>query len=114
MNNVPPAEAPAYWDAGPRNRRLSNGLRADTICRHCCSSSAARSGRCCSPIRHSSHSACAGLARLARRSARHPYRTPHWWPIRAGGSADLRDFDYVLILEAGADKDIRPALSRAA
>ena len=29
MTNVPQEEAPAYWDAGPRSRRLSNTLRAD-------------------------------------------------------------------------------------
>ena len=29
FTNVPRAEAPAYWDAGPRGRELSNTLRAD-------------------------------------------------------------------------------------
>ena len=29
MTNVPQEEAPAYWDAGPLSRRLSNTLRAD-------------------------------------------------------------------------------------
>ena len=29
FTNVPREEAPDYWDAGPRARRLSNGLRAD-------------------------------------------------------------------------------------
>ena len=29
VTNVPQEEAPAYWDAGPRSRRLSNGLRTD-------------------------------------------------------------------------------------
>ena len=29
VTNVPQEEAPAYWDAGPRSRRISNGLRAD-------------------------------------------------------------------------------------
>src|SRR6185503_19864525 len=29
MTNVPQGEAPAYWDAGPLSRRLSNTLLAD-------------------------------------------------------------------------------------
>ena len=29
VTNVPQDEAPAYWDAGPRSRRLSNTLRTD-------------------------------------------------------------------------------------
>jgi len=106
MNNVPPEEAPAYWNAGPRNRLLSNGLRADyhlpallVIERRAFwpllfANPAQQPFRLLQPF-----------ARLAREA--------HDIPTHAdlvadpsAGSADLRDFDYALILEAGADEDI--------
>ena len=76
------------------------------ICPRCCSSSAARSGRCCSPIPHSSRSACGPpMPGWPGRRTTSP-RTP---PSRLTRNADrpaLRDFDFVLMLEAGADPDL--------
>ena len=106
MTNVPQDEAPAYWDAGPRSRRLSNTLRTDF---HMPALLLIERGAfwpllfanpAQQPIRLRS-----AYARLAQEA--------HDLPSHAAlgadpdrGSGALRDFDFVLMLEAGADVDL--------
>jgi hypothetical protein len=106
MTNVPQEEAPGYWDLGPLSRRLSNGLRADyhlpallLIERHAfwpiLFANPAQQ-----PIRLRPE--YARLAREAHDIASHAALAAE----PENGSAALRDFDYVLMLEAGADSDL--------
>jgi len=105
VTNVPQEEAPAYWDAGPRSRRLSNGLRADyhlpalLLIERGAFWPVLFANPAQQPIRLRP-----AYARLAREA--------HDLPSHAGLRADpdtalpaLRDFDFVLMLEAGADPD---------
>jgi hypothetical protein len=106
MTNVPHEEAPAYWDAGPRSRRLSNGLRADF---HLPALLLIERGAfwpilfanpAQQPIRLRP-----AYARLAQEAHDIPsHATLVLDPNR--GSAALRDFDFVLMLDAGADPDL--------
>ena len=91
--------------------RAAGGSRTRCVpsitCPRCCSSSAARSGRCCSPIPHSSRSACGPPTPgwLARRTTSPP--TPPWWLIPERGSrcaARLR-----FRPDAGSRSGCRPA-----
>ena len=106
MTNVPQEEAPAYWDAGPRSRRFSNGLRADF---HLPALLLIERGAfwpilfanpAQQPIRL--RPAYARLAQEAHDIPSHAALVLD--PNR--GSAALRDFDFVLMLEAGADADL--------
>ncbi len=106
FTNVPQEEAPAYWDQGPRGRRLSNGLRADY---HLPALLMIERGAfwpvlfanpAQQPIRLQP-----SYAKLAREA--------HDIPSHARLLADpvsalpaLCDFDFVLMLEAGADPDL--------
>jgi hypothetical protein len=106
MTNVPQEEAPAYWDAEPRSRRLSNTLRTDfhlpallLIERHAfwpiLFANPAQQ-----PIRLRPN-----YARLAKEA----HDIPSHAALVANpnnGTAALRDFDFVLMLEAGADADV--------
>lgn len=106
FTNVPPDEAPAYWNAGPRGRRLSNSLRADyhlpalLLIERSAFWPVLFANPEQQPIRLRP-----AYARLAREA--------HDIPSHAGLVADpdralpaLRDFDFVLMLEAGADADL--------
>jgi hypothetical protein len=105
FTNVPQEEAPAYWDAGPRSRRLSNGLRADyhlpalLLIERGAFWPVLFANPAQQPIRLQP-----SYARLAREA--------HDIPDHARLLADpesalpaLCDFDFVLMLEAGADHD---------
>jgi hypothetical protein len=103
MTNVPQEEAPAYWDAGPRSRRLSNTLRTDF---HMPALLLIERGAFW-PILFANPAqqpielrpAYATLAREAHDIPSHAALVAD--PDR--GSAALKDFDFVLMLEAGAD-----------
>ena len=117
MNNVPPEEAPAYWNAGPRNRLLSNGLRAD----YHLPALLVIERRAFWPLLFANPAQQPfRLRQPFARLAREAHDIPTHADLVAdpsAGSADLRDFDYALILEAGADKEHRrlcPALPDAA
>jgi hypothetical protein len=113
FTNVPPDEAPAYWDAGPRSRRLSNGLRTDY---HLPALLLIERGAfwpelfanpAQQPIRL--RPAYAKLAREAHDMPSH---------ARLADDPDsalpaLCHFDFVLMLEAGADPDLANFIPRA-
>jgi len=112
FTNVPQEEAPAYWDAGPRSRRLSNGLRADY---HLPALLLIERGAFWpvlfanpkqQPIRLR-----AAYAKLAREGHDMP---SHARLVEDPDSAlpALRDFDFVLMLEAGADPDLTNFIPR--
>ena len=106
VTNVPQEESPTYWDAGPRSRRLSNTLRTDfhlpallLIERHAFWPTLF-ANPAQQPIRLQPK--YARLARLAHDIPSHAAlaEDPN------SGTAALRDFDFVLMLEAGADNDL--------
>jgi hypothetical protein len=106
LSNVPQEEAPAYWDAGPRSRRLSNGLRADyhlpalLLIEHQAFWPLLFANPAQQPIR---------LRPAYARLAQEEHDSPSHAELAAdpdSGSAALRDFDFVLMLEAGADTDL--------
>jgi len=106
MTNVPQEEAPAYWNAGPRSRRLSNTLRMEF---HMPALLLIERGAFwpilfANPAQQpiSLRPAYATLAHKAHDIPSHAALVSH--PDR--GSAALRDFDFVLMLEAGADSDL--------
>jgi hypothetical protein len=110
FTNVPPEEAPDYWDAGPRSRRLSNGLRTDyhlpalLLIERGAFWPVLFANPAQQPIRLQP-----AYAKLAQEA--------HDMPSHAGlahsrlaGDPDnvlraLCDFDFVLMLEAGADEN---------
>ena len=106
MTSVPQEEAPAYWDAGPHSRRLSNTLRSDfhlpallLIERHAFWP-ILFANPTQQPIRLRPN-----YAELAREE----HDIPSHAALVANpnnGTAALRDFDFVLMLEAGADADV--------
>ncbi len=110
--NVPQDEAPAYWDAGPRSRRLSNTLRMDyhlpallLIERR-----AFWPGLFANPAQQPIRLR-ADYAVLARAG--------HYMPSHARLVAEpdtalpaLLGFDYVLMLEAGADANLTGFIPR--
>jgi hypothetical protein len=112
FTNVPQEEAPAYWDSGPRSRRLSNGLRADyhlpalLLIERGAFWPVLFANPAQQPIRLQP-----GYATLAREA--------HDMPSHAGLVADpdsalpaLCHFGYVLMLEAGADPDLANFIPR--
>jgi hypothetical protein len=106
FTNVPQEEAPAYWDAGPRSRRLSNGLRADyhlpalLLIERGAYWPVLFANPAQQPIRLQP-----AYAKLAREAHDIP---SHARLVGDPGSAlpALCDFDFVLMLEAGADPDL--------
>jgi hypothetical protein len=105
MTNVPQEEAPGYWDAGPHSRRLSNGLRADyhlpalLLIEHGAFWPVLFANPAQQPIR---------LRPVYARLAQEAHDIPSHAALVADpdhGTAVLRDFDFVLMLEAGADTD---------
>jgi hypothetical protein len=112
FTNVPQEEAPAYWDAGPRSRRLSNGLRADY---HLPALLLIERGAfwpelfanpAQQPIRM--QPAYAKLAHEAHDVPSHARLVTD--PDKALPA--LCDFDFVLMLEAGADPDVANFIPR--
>ena len=106
MVNVPQEEAPDYWDAGPRSRRLSNTLRADY---HLPALLFIERGAfwpvlfanpAQQPIRLRPH--YARLTRIAQVTPPHAKLVTD--PARA--TETLRAFDFVLLQEAGAAGDL--------
>jgi len=106
MTYVPPEEAPTYWDKGPRSRVLSNLLRTEYhlpallfIEREAFAPVLfVNLGQ--QPIR---------LRPAYERLDREARAIPSHAALVANpdiGSAALRDFDFVLLLEAGADPDL--------
>jgi hypothetical protein len=109
FTNVPQEEAPAYWDAGPRSRRLSNGLRADY---HLPALLLIERGAFWPVL-------FANPAQQPIRLRPAYARLAHDIPSHARLKADpdlalpaLLDFDYVLMLEAGADTDLANFIPR--
>jgi len=106
MTNVPPDEAPAYWASGPRNRLLSNGLRAEY---HMPALLFIERGAFW-PLLFANPAQQPILLRPPYdRLAREAHDIPPHAALKTHphiGSADLRDFDYALMLEAGADPDL--------
>ena len=103
VTNVSQEEAPAYWDAGPRSRRISNLLRAD----YHLPALLLIERRAFWPVLFANPaqqpiSLRPRYARLAREAQDIP---PH--DVLVGypdvGTAALGEFDFVLMLEAGAD-----------
>jgi hypothetical protein len=103
VTNVPQEEAPAYWDAGPRSRRLSNTLRADyhlpalLLIERRAFWPILFANPAQQPIR---------LQPFYDRLAHEAHDVPSHGALVTDpdrGSAALRDFDFVLMLEAGAD-----------
>jgi hypothetical protein len=106
MTNVPQQDAPTYWDAGPRSRRLSNTLRTDfqipalLLIERGAFWPILFANPAQQPIEL--RPAYARLAREAHDIPSHAalVTDPH------NGSSALRDFDFVLMLEAGADPNL--------
>jgi hypothetical protein len=103
VTNVPQEEAPAYWDAHSRSRRLSNSLRLDyhlpalLLIERKAFWPILFANPAQQPIRL--RPAYERLARGAHDIPAHATLVAH--PDR--GAAALHDFDFVLMLEAGAD-----------
>jgi hypothetical protein len=106
FTNVPQEEAPVYWDAGPRSRRLSNGLRADyhlpalLLIERGAFWPVLFANPAQQPIRM--QPAYAKLAHEAHGIPSHAQLVVD--PDKALPA--LCDFDFVLMLEAGADPDV--------
>jgi hypothetical protein len=112
VTNVPPEEAPDYWDAGPRSRRLSNMLRTDyhlpalLLVEHRAFWPVLFANPVQQPIQLKP-----AYAKLAREADNIPsHRALQINPDN--GSAALRDFDFVLMLEAGADQNLTTFVPR--
>ena len=112
VTNVPQDEAPAYWDAGPRSRRLSNTLRTDyhlpalLLIEHGAYWPVLFANQGQQPIRLRP-----AYAKLAREAHDIP---PHGLLLADldSVSARLRGFDFVLMLEAGADTNLTGFIPR--
>jgi hypothetical protein len=106
MTNVPQEEAPAYWDAGPLSRRLSNTLRADY---HLPALLLIERGAFWPVLFANPAQQPIRLRPAYARLAREAHDVPSHAALMADperGAAALRQFDFVLMLEAGADTDL--------
>lgn len=105
LTTVPRAEAPSYWDAGPRSRELSNGLRADfhlpalLLIERGAFWPVLFANPAQQPIRL--RPPYARLARIAATLPSHAELSAE--PGRAWPA--LLEFDFVLLLEAGAQAE---------
>jgi hypothetical protein len=107
MTNVPREEAQTYWDTGPRSRMLSNILRTDY---HLPALLLVERGAFWPLLFANPAQQPIRLRPAYARLAREVYDIPSHAELVADparGCTVLRDFDFVLMLEAGAD----PALS---
>jgi hypothetical protein len=103
MTDVPREEAPTYWDKGPRSRILSNLLRTDY---HLPALLLIERGAFWSGLFVNPGQQPLRLRPAYEGLAREAHDIPPHADLVAGsehGLAALRDFDFVLILEAGAD-----------
>lgn len=106
VTNVPPGEAPEYWNAAPRGRRLSNSLRTEyhlpalLLIEHGAFWPGLFANPAQQPIRLRPE-----YAKLAREAHDIPSHA-HLMSDPSGALPGLRDFDFVLMLEAGADHDL--------
>ncbi len=106
MTNVPREEAQTYWDTGPRSRLLSNILRTDY---HLPALLLIERGAFWPLLFANPAQQPIRLRPAYERLAREAYDMPSHAALVADpdrGSAALRDFDFVLMLEAGADPDL--------
>ena len=106
MTNVPQEEAPAYWDAGPLSRRLSNTLRADY---HLPALLLIERGAFWPVLFANPAQQPIRLRPAYARLAREAHDIPSHAALVADperGAAALRQFDFVLMLEAGADANL--------
>ena len=112
MTNVPREEAQTYWDTGPRSRMLSNILRTDyhlpalLLIEHGAFWPLLFANPAQQPIR---------LRPAYERLAREAHDIPSHADFVADpdrGAAALRDFDFVLMLEADAGPDLREFMPR--
>jgi hypothetical protein len=104
--NVAQEEAPAYWDSGPRSRRLSNGLRADY---HLPALLLIERGAFWPVLFANPEQQPIRLQAAYAKLAREAHDIPPYADLVAdpdGALPTLRDFDFVLMLEAGADPDL--------
>jgi hypothetical protein len=112
VTNVPQDEAPAYWDAEPRSRRLSNTLRTDyhlpalLLIEHGAYWPVLFANPGQQPIRL--RPAYATLASEAHDIPPHSILLADPDSV----SARLRGFDFVLMLEAGADANLADFIPR--
>jgi hypothetical protein len=105
MTNVPPPEAPAYWAAGPRSRMISNGLRADY---HMPALLLIERGAFWPVLFANPAQQPIRLRPAYDALARAGHDLPSHADLVANpdsGSASLRQFGFLLMLEAGADPD---------
>jgi hypothetical protein len=112
VTNVPQQEAPAYWVGGPRSRLLSNGLRADY---HLPALLLIERGAFWPGLFANPAQQPIRLRPAYGRLAREAHDVPaHASLVVAPDSAlpALPDFDYVLMLEAGADPDLAGFIPR--
>jgi hypothetical protein len=112
VTNVPQEEAPAYWDAGPRSRRLSNGLRTDY---HLPALLLIERGAFWPILFANPGQQPIRLRPDYARLAQEAHDIPSHASLVAdpdSGAAALRDFDFVLLLEAGAGNDLTDFVPR--
>jgi hypothetical protein len=112
MTNVPREEAPTYWDTGPGSRMLSNILRTDY---HLPALLIIERGAFWPLLFVNPAQQPIRLKPAYERLAREAYDIPSHADLVADpdrGSAAIRDFDFVLMLEAGADPDLSGFMPR--
>ena len=105
VTDVPREAAPAYWDAGPRSRMISNILRTEN---HLPALLLIERGAFWPGLFTNPTQQPIRLRRAYERLAREVYDIPsHAALVAAPDShaAAFRDFDFLLMLEAGADPD---------
>jgi hypothetical protein len=106
VTNIPQEEAPAYWDAGPRSRRISNLLRADY---HLPALLLIERGAFWPILFANPAQQPIALRPRYARLAREAHDIPPHAALVADpdrGTAALGDFDFVLMLEAGAGPNL--------
>jgi hypothetical protein len=106
MTNVPLEEAPAYWNRGPRSRLIANVLRTEY---HLPALLLIERGAFWPLLFANPAQQPIRLRPAYARLARKTYNIPSHAALVADpdrGCATLRDFDFVLMLEAGADPNL--------
>jgi hypothetical protein len=112
VTTVPREEAQTYWDTGPRSRMLSNILRTDY---HLPALLLIERGAFWPLLFANPAQQPIRLRPAYERLAREEFEIPSHADLVADpdrGSAAFRDFDFVLMLEADADPDLRGFVPR--
>ena len=112
--NVPQTEAPAYWDSGPRSRRLSNTLRAEY---HLPGLLLIERGAFWPDLFANPGQQPIRLRPDYLELARMAHAVPPYAMLRSGeddGTNVIPRFDFVLLLEAGAADDLAGFLPKCA